>query len=94
MTTYLTIITTILVITQIIRITQNHISLFRQEKKIKQVCGWIEENDVSEHDFEVQREVYYMLHDVLKGRADMDYDVAEWQSMPEPWEGKEVKDND
>ena len=35
MTTYLTIITTILVLTQIIRITQNYISLFRQEKKIK-----------------------------------------------------------
>ena len=35
MTTYLTIITTILVLTQIIRITQNHISLFRQEKEIK-----------------------------------------------------------
>lgn len=70
MTTYLTIITTVLVLTQIIRTTQNHISLFRQEKKIKQVCGWIEENDVSEHDFEVQREVYYMLHDMLKKREE------------------------
>ena len=66
MTTYLTIITTILVLTQIIRITQNHISLFRQEKKIKKTVGWLKDNDVSERDFKVQRQVFYMLYDKLK----------------------------
>ena len=66
MTTYLTIITTILVLTQIIRITQNHISLFRQEKKIKKTVGWLKDNDVSKRDFEVQRQVFYMLYDKLK----------------------------
>ena len=66
MTTYLTIITTILVLTQIIRITQNHISLFRQEKKIKKTVGWLKDNDVSERDFEVQRQVFYMLYNKLK----------------------------
>ena len=66
MTTYLTIITTVLVLTQIIRITQNHISLFRQEKEIKKNIGWIKDNDVSERDFEVQREVFYMLYERLK----------------------------
>lgn len=66
MTTYLTIITTVLVLTQIIRITQNHISLFRQEKKIKETVGWIKDNDVSERDFKVQREVFYMLYERLK----------------------------
>ena len=66
MTTYLTIITTILVLTQIIRITQNHISLFRQEKKIKKTVEWLKDNDVSERDFEVQRQVFYMLYDKLK----------------------------
>lgn len=66
MTTYLTIITTVLVLTQIIRITQNHISLFRQEKKIKKTVGWIKDNDVSERDFKVQREVFYMLYERLK----------------------------
>ena len=66
MTTYLTIITTILVLTQIIRITQNHISLFRQKKKIKKTVGWLKDNDVSERDFEVQRQVFYMLYDKLK----------------------------
>ena len=66
MTTYLTIITTVLVLTQIIRITQNHISLFRQEKKIKKTVGWLKDNDVSERDFEVQRQVFYMLYNKLK----------------------------
>ena len=63
---YLTIMTTILVLTQIIRITQNHISLFRQEKKIEKVCGWLRDNDVSEKDFETQREVFRLLHEYLK----------------------------
>ena len=66
MTTYLTIITTVLVLTQIIRITQNYISLFRQEKKIKKTVGWLKDNDVSERDFEVQRQVFYMLYNKLK----------------------------
>lgn len=63
---YLTIITTVLVLTQVIRVIQNHISLMRQEKKIEETCGWLKDNDVSEKDFLVQREVFYMLHDKLK----------------------------
>lgn len=65
MNKYLTFITTVLVITQVIRVTQNAISLHRQEKDIKKVCGWIKDNDVSEKDFNTQREVFYMLHDWL-----------------------------
>lgn len=65
MNTYLTIMVTVLVATQIIRITQNHISLFRQEKKINETVEWIQKNDVSERDFEIQRKVFYMLHDKL-----------------------------
>ena len=67
MNKYLTFITTVLVITQGIRVTQNAISLHRQEKDIKKVCGWIKDNDVSEKDFNTQREVFYMLHDWLSG---------------------------
>ena len=66
MTTYLTIITTVLVLTQIIRITQNHISLFRTRKEIEKKISWITENDVSERDFEIQREVFYLLYEKLK----------------------------
>ena len=65
MTTYLTIITTVLVLTQIIRITQNHISLFRTRKEIEKKISWITENDVSERDFEIQREVFYLLYEKL-----------------------------
>lgn len=66
MNTYLTIMVTVLVATQIIRITQNHISLFRQEKEIKKTCGWIKDNGVTEMDFMVQREVFYRLRDRLR----------------------------
>lgn len=66
MTTYLTVITTVLVLTQIIRITQNHISLFRTRKEIEKKISWIKENDVSERDLEIQREVFYLLYEKLK----------------------------
>ena len=66
MNTYLIIITTVLVATQIIRITQNAIQLHRQNEKIGQTLKWIEDNDISERDFEIQREVFYMLHEKLK----------------------------
>lgn len=70
MNTYLTIMVTVLVATQIIRITQNHISLFRQEKRIKKDLAWIKDNDISERDFEIQRAVYMMLYDKLKAEAE------------------------
>lgn len=53
MTIYLTIITTILVLTQIIRVTQNAISLHRFDR-------------IDKRDVEVQKAVYYMLHEKLK----------------------------
>lgn len=65
MNTYLTIMVTVLVATQVIRITQNAISLFYQNKKIEKTYAWIEENDISEKDFETQREVFRMLYDRL-----------------------------
>lgn len=66
MNTYLAIITTVLVITQIIRVVQNHISLRRQEKEILKQVEWIKDNDVSERDFATQREVFRMLYWKLK----------------------------
>lgn len=68
MNTYLTIMITVLVATQVIRITQNHIQLMRQKKKIDDAVGWIKDNDVSERDFEVQRRVYYKLDELLTER--------------------------
>ena len=66
MTVYLTIITTLLVITQIIRVTQNAIQLRRQEREIRKTLDWFDRNDVSETDFDVQRKCFNMLHDWLE----------------------------
>ena len=56
---YLTIMVTVLVATQVIRITQNAINLHRQNGEIKKACGWIRDNDVSELDFQIQRDTFY-----------------------------------
>lgn len=69
MESYLVVITTVLVATQVIRIVQNAISLHRQNRDVKKICGWIKDNDISEKDFEVQRGVYYMLYAALKDKG-------------------------
>ena len=69
MNTYLTIMVTVLVITQVIRITQNHISLRRQRKVFKRDVGWLVERDITEKDFDVQREAFALLRDYLKERV-------------------------
>ena len=66
MNIYLAIMVTVLVVTQVIRITQNHIQLYRQRKEIEKTIGWIKDNDVSQRDFEVQRECFYLLRQFLE----------------------------
>ena len=73
MNTYLTIMVTVLVATQIIRITQNSIQLHLQNKKIEKAVGWIKDNDVSERDFEVQRNCFYLLETYLERELGIDY---------------------
>lgn len=68
MNIYLAIITTVLVLTQIVRVTQNAISLRRQRKKIDETLDWIRDNDISERDFETQREVFCLLREELRER--------------------------
>lgn len=65
MNIYLTIMVTVLVVTQVIRVTQNHIQLQIQRKEIDKTIGWIRDNDVSETDFETQRAVFQMLYKKL-----------------------------
>lgn len=62
MNTYLAIITTVLVITQIIRLIQNYISLCHDKKRI----DWIEDNYPSEQDFETQRRAYQLIVEYLE----------------------------
>lgn len=66
METYLTIITSLLVLTQIIRVTQNAIQLHMTNRKIDETLGWIRKNDISEIDFEIQRAVFYRLYQKLE----------------------------
>ncbi len=65
MNTYLTIMVTILVITQIIRITQNAINLRIQDAEVKRHIDWIDKVNPSKDDFLVQREVMRMLFEKL-----------------------------
>ena len=58
---YLVIITTVLVATQIIRITQNSISLHRQnvlyKKQLKEVADW----ELQKEDLDMQRKAYRLI---------------------------------
>ena len=73
METYLAIITTVLVLTQIIRLIQNAIQLHRQNKKFTEDLAWIKDNDISKRDFDVQRDCFYLLRDYLEREMGIDY---------------------
>ena len=61
METYLAIITTVLVLTQVIRLVQNTIQLRRQKEQIERNINWITEREVTKEDFDCQRDVMYLL---------------------------------
>lgn len=55
MTTYLVIITTVLVVTQVIRVTQNTIQLIRQKTLFKRQLADLSEYKLTAEDFKNQR---------------------------------------
>ena len=61
MNTYLTIITTVLVLTQIIRVTQNHIQLRRQKTIFEKQLGDLADLEIQKEDFETQRKAYRLI---------------------------------
>lgn len=65
MNIYLTIMVTILVSTQIIRIIQNAIELHRQNKKINETLPFLKDYYVTDNDLRIQKEVFIMLHNKL-----------------------------
>lgn len=67
MNNYLVIITTVLVITQVIRITQNAISLHRQKVEFKKNLGELSDMEVTKKDFEMQRKAYKLIVERLGG---------------------------
>lgn len=70
MNTYLTIMVTILVATQVIRITQNAINLHRQNKSIKRDMAWLNDHYVTEQDFENQRAAFRLLREWLEAKIE------------------------
>lgn len=73
MNIYLAIITTVLVLTQIVRLIQNAIQLHRQNKAFTKDLAWIKDNDISERDFDVQRDCFYLLRQYLEKELEIDY---------------------
>ena len=70
---YLAIITTVLVLTQIVRLIQNAIQLHRQNKAFTKDLAWIKDNDISQRDFDVQRDCFYLLRQYLEKELDINY---------------------
>ena len=69
MNTYLAIITTVLVVTQVIRVTQNAIQLRRQVKQLSHL------EDVTNEDLRTQKKAYTLIVDYLEKRVS---DEIEW----------------
>ena len=63
---YLAVITTALVLTQIIRLAQNAISLHRQNQQIKKQLAGID--DITQADLDRQREAYRLIVEWLKSK--------------------------
>lgn len=61
MNTYLAIITTVLVATQIIRLIQNTIQLRRQNVLFKAQLKELADMELTERDFETQRKAYRLI---------------------------------
>lgn len=78
MNTYLTIITTVLVLTQIIRITQNYISLSRQNVLYKKQLEELADLEISKEDFEYQRKAYRLIVEKLEG--EILAPIGEWKN--------------
>ena len=69
MNTYLAIITTVLVITQIVRLIQNAVQLHRQNVLLKEQLGHLADCNPTKQDFENQRKAYQLIVDYLEEKA-------------------------
>ena len=69
MNTYLAIITTVLVITQIVRLIQNAVQLHRQNILFKEQLGHLADCNPTEQDFENQRKAYRLIVNYLEEKA-------------------------
>ena len=63
---YLVIITTVLVVTQIIRLIQNAVQLRRQRILFKEQLGQLADCEPTKEDFDTQRKAYRLIVDYLE----------------------------
>ena len=70
MNNYLVIITTVLVITQVIRVTQNAINLHRQNALYKKQLKELDDLELKKDDFEMQKKAYRLIVERLGERHD------------------------
>lgn len=77
MNTYLAIITTVLVATQIIRLTQNAVQLHRQNILYKEQLGHLAECNPTEQDFENQRKAYRLMVEYLEHRVQFKEEICD-----------------
>ena len=77
MNTYLAIITTVLVVTQIIRLIQNTVQLHRQNVLFKQQVGHLAECNPTKHDFETQRKAYRLMVEYLEHRVQFKEEICD-----------------
>lgn len=66
MNTYLAIITTVLVITQIIRVIQNAVQLHRQHILFMEELGQLAGTKITKEDFDTQRKAYRLIVEYLE----------------------------
>lgn len=65
MNIYLAIITTVLVLTQIIRLIQNSVQLHRKNVLFKKQLGDLADREVTAEDFDTQRKAYRLIVEYL-----------------------------
>lgn len=69
MNIYLAIITTVLVLTQIIRLIQNTVQLRKQDVIFKKQLKDLADMELTERDFETQRKAYRLVVEYLEHRV-------------------------
>ena len=77
MNTYLAIITTVLAISEIIRVIQNATQLRRQKILFEKQLEELAEMELTERDFETQRKAYRLVVEYLEHRVAAKMEVAE-----------------
>ena len=76
MNTYLASITTILVVTQVIRVIQNRVQLRRQKVLFEQQLKELADMELTERDFETQRKAYRLAVEYLEHRVQFKEEIC------------------